>query len=343
MSQEPVRPGIPPSERSIYRGAEQRTQPPPPVKHRLTPRATRRKRGFCLSPFVLAVLILAISCGCVGLVGVWASQAARPRTTVLILGLDRRPEQGDAVRSDVLMLVTAHALGRTESAPPRLGLLSIPRDLYVEIPGHGKGRINTAHFWGEHEEPGGGPDLAMEAVAASFGVPVHGYVRVDFDAFRAVVDAVGGIDVVVEERIVDDAYPTEDYGTMRIEIPAGPQHMDGERALQYVRSRHGASDFERAARQQKVMMALARRLAVPASWPRLPAVLWAVVEHVETNLGPVGMAQLAVTALRVGPDGIEHHVIDRDMTRPWTTPTGGAVLLPRWDVINPLVERVFGP
>jgi LCP family protein required for cell wall assembly len=235
------------------------------------------------------------------------------------------------------MLVTAQPKG------PRLGLLSIPRDLYVDIPGHGESRINTAHFWGERAAAGRGPDLAMETVAANFGVSVRHYVRVDFDAFRAVVDAVGGIDVVVEERIVDNAYPTEDYGTMRIEIPAGQQHMNGERALQYVRSRHGASDFERAARQQKVMTALARRLSAPAGWPRLPVVLWAMVEHVETNLGPVGMTQLAVTALRVGPDGIEHHVIDSDMTRPWTTPTGGAVLLPRWDVINPLVERVFGP
>ncbi len=119
--------------------------------------------------------------------------------------------------------------------------------------------------------------------------------------------------------------------------------MGGERALQYVRSRHGASDFERAARQQKVMVALARRLSAPGAWPRLPAVFRALVDHVETDLGPVQVLQLAVTALRVGPDGIERHVIERDMTRPWTTSTGGAVLLPRWDLIDPLVERMFAP
>jgi LCP family protein required for cell wall assembly len=278
-----------------------------------------------------------LSCGCLAAAGIWLSQASRPRTNVLILGLDRRPEQGDVVRSDVLMLITA------DPQRPRLGLLSIPRDLYVEIPGYGKGRINTGHFWGEREEPGGGPRLAMETVAGNFGVPVERYVRVDFDAFRAVVDAVRGIDVVVEEPIVDNAYPTEDYGTMRIEIPAGQQHMDGERALQYVRSRHSASDFERAQRQQQVLMALARRLSAPKNWTRLPVVLLALVEHVDTNLGPGDMTQLSVAMLRVGPDGIEHHVIDRNMTRPWTTPTGGAVLLPRWDAINPLVERLFGP
>jgi LCP family protein required for cell wall assembly len=235
------------------------------------------------------------------------------------------------------MLMTAHPDG------PRLALLSIPRDLYVDIPGHSANRINTAHFWGERESEGGGPALAMQTVAETFDVPVHGYVRLDFDGFRAIVDGVGGIDVVVEEGIVDDGYPTADYGTTRIEIPAGPQHMDGETALRYVRSRHGSSDFDRAERQQRVVIALAGRLSGPRGWTRLPAVFGAVIRHVDTDLGLGELLQLAFTGLRVGPDGIEHHVIDREMTRPWTAPTGGAVLLPLWEAIDPLVEEVFGP
>ena len=308
----------------------------PTVDYDVVPLNRRRTRS-CLSPFLLAVGILLLSCSCLILAGFWLPQAGGLRTNVLVLGLDRRPEQGYTVRSDVLMLVTA------DPQRPQLALLSIPRDLYVDIPRYGQSRINTAHFWGEREETGGGPDLAMETVATVFRVPVERYVRVDFDAFRAVVDAVGGIDVVVEERIVDNAYPTEDYGTMRIEIPAGPQHMDGERALQYVRTRHASSDFERAERQQKVIAALAQKALAPETWPRLPAVLAALAQHVDTNLGPVDVLQLSVAALQVGPEGIERHVIDSDMTRPWTTPTGGAVLLPRWELIDPLVERVFAP
>ena len=296
----------------------------------------KRKRGLRLSPFLLAVLILVLSCGCLAMGGGYAAQAAAPRTNVLILGLDRRPGQGDAVRSDVMMLVGA------DPQAPSLALLSIPRDLYVEIPGHGQSRINAAHIWGESGNPGGGPELAMATVRQNFGVQVRHYVRVDFDAFRAVVDAAGGIDLTVEERIVDNAYPTEDYGTTRIEIPAGEQHMDGERALQYARTRHASSDFDRAARQQQVLMALARKLASPEGLVRLPAVVGAGLDHVDTNLGPVEMLQLGVTALRVGPDKIEHRVIDRDMVQSWTTPTGGAVLLPRWDVIRPVVEAFFG-
>ncbi len=300
-------------------------------------RQGRSRAGSCLSPFALAVLVTLLSCGCLFLAGIGVLQWTGGRTNVLILGLDRRPNQGLTVRSDVVMLVTAYPQG------PRLALLSIPRDLYIKIPRYGDHRINTAHFWGEREGAGGGPGLAMETVAHNFGVPVNHYVRVDFEGFRAVVDAVGGVDIVVDRAIVDSAYPTDDYGTTRIEIPAGPQRMDGERALQYVRTRRGASDFERAARQQQVLKALMRQMMRPANWPRLPAAFWAVTEHLETNLGPVEMVRLSVTALMVGEDGMEHHVIDRDMTRPWTTPTGGAVLLPRWEMIDPLVEDLFTP
>ncbi len=322
---------VPPPQRSIYRG------PGDGPRRSASPTSATDRRGCRLSSFFLAVLVIALSCVCLILTSGFLSQVVAPRTNVLILGLDRRPEQAYTVRSDVLMLATA------DPRAPRVALLSIPRDLYVEIPGHGQNRINTAHFWGELEAEGSGAGLAMRTVSEVFGVPVRHYVRVDFNGFRAVVDAAGGVDILVEDRIVDDAYPTEDYGTRRIEIPAGPQHMNGERALQYVRSRHGASDFERSERQQEVMATLARKLSAPMNWPRLPAVVLALVEHVETNLGPVEILQLSAIALRVGPEGVEHHAIDRDMVRPWTTPSGGAVLLPRWDAINPLVDRIFSP
>jgi LCP family protein required for cell wall assembly len=256
---------------------------------------------------------------------------------VLILGLDRRPDQGSVVRSDTMILMTIYPTG------PRIALLSIPRDLYVEIPGYGTNRINTAHFWGENELAENGPVLAVQTVAQNFGVPVHYHVRVDFNGFRAIVDAVGGIDLVVERAIVDEGYPTEDYGTIRIEIPAGPQHMDGETALRYTRTRHGASDLDRAMRQQQVLTALARRLLEPEGWLRLPAVIQVVMENVETNMTTQDLLLLAPTLLRVGPDGIEQHVIGREMTEPWTTPTGGAVLLPRWEAIHPLVQDLFTP
>jgi len=267
----------------------------------------------------------------------WQWTATLPRTNILVLGLDRRPGQGYVTRSDTLILATVYPPG------PRAALLSIPRDLYVEIPTYGANRINTAHFWGENETEGSGPALAMQTVAQNFGVPVHHYVRLDFDTFRAIVDSVGGVDVIVEKPIVDDAYPTNDYGVIHIEIPAGPQHMDGETALRYARSRHGSSDFDRARRQQQILLALAHRLIDPEMWPHLPAIYQVVMGNVDTDLTTWDLLLLAPTLYRVGADGIEHRVIGPEMTDPWTTPTGGAVLLPRWEAINPLLQELFTP
>lgn len=277
--------------------------------------------------------------GCLALTafGAWRWGASSGRVTVLILGLDRRPGQGYVVRSDTMMLATAYPPG------PRIGLLSIPRDLYVDIPGYATNRINTAHFWGENEAEGRGPELAKQTVSHNFGVPVQRFVRVDFNGFRAVVDAIGGLDVEVEEAVVDNSYPTEDHGVTRIEIPAGRQHLDGETALQYARSRHGSSDFDRAERQQQIMVALARRMLEPTSWRRFPALYRAVVDNIDTDLRIWEMLPVAATLLQVGPDGIEYHVIDREMVSPWTTPTGGSVLLPAWERITPLVQQLFTP
>lgn len=310
----------------------------PPAQ--VPPPSDRQRRRSCFSLLLLVLLNLLLplltGLAAAGYI-VWQLTTNLPRTNLLILGLDRRPDQGAVVRSDTMILATVYPPG------PRVALLSIPRDLYVDIPTYGTGRINAAHFWGENESVGGGPALAAQTVAQNFGVPVHGYVRVDFDGFRAIVNAVGGIDVVVEQPIVDNAYPTDDYGTIRIEIPAGPQHMDGETALRYARSRHGSSDFDRARRQQQIMVALARRLLSPAAWPKLPTIYRAVVSNVDTNLTARDLLLLAPTVYRVGPEGIEHHVIDRDMTEPWTTPTGGSVLRPRWEAIRPFVQQLFTP
>jgi LCP family protein required for cell wall assembly len=345
MVEEPQTPPPPPVEETIRMRRYGRVDDTHPVPHatplpaRTAPPAIRRRRRSCLSLLLVALILLVPLAGgsAAGAYALWRWTATLPRTNVLVLGLDRRPDQGSVVRSDTMILTTVYPPG------PRIALLSVPRDLYVEIPGYGPGRVNTAHFWGENEFEGGGPALAAQTVAQDFGVPVHHYVRVDFDGFRAVVDAVGGIDVVVEAPIVDDAYPTDDYGTMHIEIPAGPQHMGGETALRYARSRHNASDLDRARRQQQILIALAGRLLEPEMWHELPAILKTVMDNVDTDLTAQDLLLLAPTLCRVGPDGIEHRVIDREMTEPWTTPTGGAVLLPRWEAIHPLVHELFTP
>ncbi len=300
-----------------------------------------RNNRSCLSSLLIALgsllIVGGLVCGGISLLQFVTepSGAAGSSVNILILGIDRRPGQGYVVRSDTMILVAVRP------DEPRISLLSIPRDLYVHVPGRGEGRINTAHFWGENEAEGKGPVLAMQTVAQNFGVPVHHYVRLDFDGFRAMVDGVGGIDIVVEEPIVDNAYPTEDYGTTRIEIPAGPQHMDGETALRYARSRHGSSDFERTERQQQVLHALAQRLLDPRVWPRLPSAYWTTMSYIDTDLTSDQIKKFALTLRRVGADNIDHHVIGREMVQSGTTPSGGAVLHPKWELIRPLVTEWF--
>jgi LCP family protein required for cell wall assembly len=258
-------------------------------------------------------------------------------TNILILGIDRRPGEGNVVRTDTILLLHADPGGR------RLVLLSIPRDLWVTIPGRGEERINTAHIYGELEAPGSGPSRVAETVSYNFGVPVHHTLRLDFDAFRQVIDAAGGIEIDVPAPIIDDAYPTDDYGTMRIEIPAGPQHMDGETALQYARSRHGSSDFDRATRQQQIFVALMKKLTSPSGLLRALRVYRAFQNAVETDLGFRDMARLALAWQRAGGEGVERIVIDRTLTTPFQIPQGAVVLLPHWDLIRPLVQARFSP
>jgi LCP family protein required for cell wall assembly len=302
----------------------------------------RKSNRVGFFPLFQAIILIFVGGLFLGGLSWWRQSITQPRANVLILGLDRRPEEGYVVRSDVILLLTVYPLG------PRVGVLSIPRDLYVGIPGQGADRINTAHFWGEAygaqtKTDGGGPALAMQTVTQDFGVPVQHYVRVDFEGFRAIVDAVGGIDIVVEEPIVDNAYPTDDYGITRIEIPAGRQRMDGETALYYARSRARSSDFDRLRHQQQIVIALFRRILDYEVWPDLPTIYQVVMDNVDTDLTFEDIMGLVPTLYRVGPDGIEFHEIGRDRVDPWTAPTGEKVLLPRWETINPVMQYLFMP
>jgi LCP family protein required for cell wall assembly len=256
-------------------------------------------------------------------------------SNILILGIDRRPEQSNATRADTIILLHSDLSGN------RIALLSIPRDLWVTIPGWGEERINAAHLYGELDSPGGGPALAAETINYNFGLPIHNTLRLDFDAFRQVIDAAGGIEIDVPAPIIDDAYPTPDYGVMHIEISAGRQHMDGETALQYARSRHGSSDLHRAARQQQILVALAKKISAPSGLLRAPRVYQALQNAVETDLSLRDLGRLALAWQRTGDDGLEHIVIDWSLTTPYHTPQGAAVLLPQWELINPILKQHF--
>src|SRR6185503_449362 len=125
------------------------------------------------------------------------------------------------------------------------------------------------------------------------GLPVERHLVIGLQGVRDVVDAAGGIEIDVERPIHDDTYPTDDYGTVVVDIPAGRQHMDGETALRYARTRHQDNDFGRMARQQRVMVALRNQLLKPINWWRVPAVVMAVQRATQTDLNPLDLTTVA--------------------------------------------------
>jgi LCP family protein required for cell wall assembly len=240
---------------------------------------------------------------------------APSRLVLLVLGSDARPDEisrGQGGRTDTLLVVAA------DKMPGGVGLISIPRDLWVEIPGYGSERINTAY-------PVGGPQTAERVVGDQLGTHVDRYLLIGLQGVRDVVDAAGGVDIDVAQPIHDDAYPTDDYGTIVLDIPAGRQHMDGERALQYARTRHQDNDFGRMARQQRVMVALRSRLLSPLNWWRIPGVLSAVRQSTQTDLGPLDLLTLAL-AFGTASDEPARLAIDLSLAQEFQG-AGGAYLL----------------
>mgnify|MGYP000722402561 CR=1 FL=1 len=259
------------------------------------------------------------------------------RVNILFLGIDRRHGEPGPWRSDTMILFSIDPSSKTAS------MLSIPRDLWVPIPGYGENRINAAHAYGDqYGYPGGGPALAKETIRHNLGVPVHYYARMDFRGFERIIDEIGGIDVEVPRDIVDEAYPTEDYGTMRIAFTKGWQHLNGQQALQYARTRHDSSDLDRGRRQQQIVLAVrdkVLRLGFPLS--RLPALLAALGDSVKTDLTLDEMAALAQVVRQVRPQDICQGIIDETMAFPAITPAGAEILVPDHDQIRVLVARLF--
>lgn len=257
--------------------------------------------------------------------------------TVLLLGVDRRSDETGPARSDTIIL------SGFRPDTNRAAMLSIPRDLWVDIPGVGEQRINAAMVFGDDpERSSAAPELAVATVVSAFRRPVDRYAVIDFQTFVRLVDALGGIEIDVPFEIVDTEYPTPDYGVTTIRFDPGRQTMDGERALIYARTRHVDSDFGRSDRQQQVIQAIAAKLVDPASWPRLPQVIEVVRSGVQTDLTAADALSLLRMGEAIGQGRLDRATLEGDATTPWVTPSGAWVLLPNWGVIDGIVAGLFG-
>jgi len=267
------------------------------------------------------------------------------RVNILVLGIDQRPGEEGAFRTDTMLVLTLDPVTKTG------GMLSIPRDLWVPIPGYGVGRINTAHVLGDIDDyPGGGPALAVKTVENNLGIPIHYYARVDFNAFVELVNRIGGIDIYVEEEIDDPIYPSHDpadpYGYDPLYIEAGQQHFDGETALKYARTRHSAGgDFDRAERQQQVLKAVFDKVTQLDMLPTLLAQapqMWGLLrDSVMTDLTLDQIVALARLASQVETEDIAFGVIDERYTMFHETDDGQQVLILLRDEMRVLRDEIF--
>ncbi|MDP1548186.1 MAG: LCP family protein [Anaerolineales bacterium] len=244
------------------------------------------------------------------------------RTNILLLGTDISPERGSAGRTDTIILATVVPL------KPYVGMLSIPRDLWVQVPNVGEQRINTAYFFAEANQPGSGPDAALKTIHQNFDVPVRYYAVIHMVEMISIVDALGGVDIQLDS-------PTGG-------LPAGTHHLTGTQALAFARNRSMGDDFGRMAGTQVLLTAVLKKAIQPSSWKNLPQFIPALWQAIDTNIPIWQYPRLSIAMLRAFVTGIESNTITREMVVPFQTSQGAQVLAPNWAAINPMLKDMFG-
>lgn len=267
------------------------------------------------------------------------------RFTMLLLGIDQRPQEKGPFRTDTVIVLSVDPVRKTAA------MLSIPRDVYVRIPGFKQDRVNTANFIGDlNEYPGGGARLALRTVEGLLGVSIDRYVLINFQAFKTVIDALGTVTVCPTERIFDDKYPdTDTYGVITVEFQPGCQELDSTRLLQYARVRHNAGDdFGRARRQQEVIRAVKDKAlslgGVSALIGQAGAIWEALKDNVKTDLTYdeiIQLANLAQDIPEIQSAVLEIRQGDKGQLLPGKTASGEDILTPIYEEVYKLVVSLF--
>jgi LCP family protein required for cell wall assembly len=262
---------------------------------------------------------------------------------ILLVGSDRRPNMPN-YRTDTLVIVSVNRTTNT------VNLMSIPRDLYIYIPTVGYDRVNTAAYIGETINwPGGGDALLAEAVAYNTGVRIDRFAHIEFNAFKTIIDGLGGIDVAVDcpltdYRIAGPDLDPEDLDNYRwYTLPVGLHHMDGSLALWFSRSRQTTSDFERNRRQQLILRAIWGRVKEMGMVSQIPMLWEQVTGLVATNLTLSDVVGLAPVALALDGSRMRSYFLGPEQVAPRTTEAGASVLMPRPDKVRRIVELLYTP
>lgn len=236
-----------------------------------------------------------------------------PRTNILLLGSDTDEKPiwgGHSFLAQTVIIVTI------DPSSHEVGMLSIPRDYWIPIPGYGMDKLDTsfAHggSLGQNNDMSGVTEV-VKTLDQDFGIPIDAFGWVGLNGFIKIIDTVGGVDVNVMHPVVDDTYP-DDVGTTgaaqnnykRLYIPDGPQHLDGPTALEYVRSRHSTTDFDRSARQQQVLSAMRLKLDNAGIVGQLPQIIGDLNGYVYTSLHLNELLDLGNFARGLDANKIEH-------------------------------------
>lgn len=271
------------------------------------------------------------------------SSPAVPAINILLLGTDARTTSSADGNTDTMILLTLDP--QTQSA----GLLSLPRDLYVPLPAYGyNAKINTAFRIGEVSGyPNGGTQLAKDTISSFIGEPVHYYVKVNFQGFVDLIDMIGGVELVVPTTIYDPEYPTDDYGYQTFYLEAGLQHLDGETALKYVRTRNIDDDYGRARRQQEVLAAIARKVTrtdmLATLLPKVPSMLYTMRSSVSTDMPMQLQLDLANYFASAPMQPVRQLVLDNQFGYETYTEEGMWILMPDRSLVRPAVAKFFEP
>jgi LCP family protein required for cell wall assembly len=264
---------------------------------------------------------------------------------IILLGNDNEITGESLARTDTMIIVSINRTAGT------VALLSLPRDLYVYIPGWTMQRLNLAYPYGEAIGwTNGGFGLLRQTIFYNLGINVHYYAMVDLSGFKALVDAVGGVNISVDCGIQDlplleaevpaDAYPVGDEG--EFVLPVGHYHLDGAEALWYARSRSSSTDFDRGIRQQQVLRAVWRQARENGLLAQAPTLYTEFAPYVQTDLALEDILSLIPLAASLDPGRIEQFSLVRTYhTTPWQTPDGDYVQLPVYETLRPLLEDFY--
>jgi LCP family protein required for cell wall assembly len=272
--------------------------------------------------------------------------ATHDRMNVLLLGVGGEGHEGSQLTDTII-------LASIDLKEKRVGLLSIPRDLAYPLGGGRFEKINAVNAYFEQDHPGEGAARTAQAFSTLLEQPIDHVIKIDFTGFGNFVDALDGIDVVVERTFTDYQYPTADKKWMTVTFKKGPQHMDGKTALIYARSRHGnngeGSDFARSRRQQIVIMAVRQKLlslGTLTDHRALANLYTAITNHIQTDFTPWNALALAPLLKDFSSDRINLQVLTDEPGKELVAANvNGAFMLfpknPDWSEIRALAAEPF--